>query len=161
MPLLRSHWKWNTIGPGARQIWIDAAISCVNPVRWQGRDDTHHPPFPSYKYLHVKRLVFLHSSSRWDNKNTKEQSLLYKWKQIYKITSLIDKYNKYFMHHNSGQLHLKQVCWQVTKKLRLGNFIFHKTTLTGIITMLRMRLYAVSMFKSRPPTEFTMTYIWV
>lgn len=115
------------------QIWIDAALSRVNPVRREGQDDAHHPPFPSYKYLRVKRLVFLHSSSRWDNKYTKEQSLLYKWKQIYKITSLIDKYNKYFMHHNSGQLHLKQVCWQVTKMLRLGNFIFHKTTLTGIL----------------------------
>lgn len=86
----------------------------------EAEGDTHHPPFPRYKY-------FLHSSSRWDNEHTKEQSLLYKWKQIYKITSLIDKYNKYFMHHNSGQLHLKQVCWQVTKKVApLATLFFRK-----------------------------------
>jgi len=38
------------------------------------------------------------------------------------------------MHHNSGQLHLKQVCWQVTKKVAPRQLcIFHKTTLTGIL----------------------------
>lgn len=32
------------------------------------------------------------------------------------------------MHHNSGQLHLKQVSWQITKLLPLGNFTFDKIT---------------------------------
>lgn len=124
MPHLLSHWKWNVVGSGAMQLWIDATMSCDNSLKWEGQGDTHHPPFPSYKYFHTEHLVFSHSFSRWDNKYTKEQTLLYKWKQIYKITSLIDKYNKYFMHHNSGQLHLKQVCWQVTKKLRLRATLF-------------------------------------
>lgn len=118
IPLLLSHWKWSEIGSSVTQIWIEAAISCV--TLWgerQAEGDTHHPPFPRYK-------CFLHSSSRWDDEHTKEQSLLYKWKQIYKITSLIDKYNKYFMHHNSGQLHLKQVCWQVTKKVAPSATLF-------------------------------------
>lgn len=28
------------------------------------------------------------------------------------------------MHHNSGQLHLKQTRWQITKFLPFGNFTF-------------------------------------
>lgn len=129
IPLLLSHWKWNKTGSSVMQIWTDTAISCV--TLWGKRvaeGNTHHPPFPHYKH-------FLHSSSRWDNEYTKEQSLLYKWKQIYKITSLIDKYNKYFMHHNSGQLHLKQVCWQVTKKLRPRQLYFSENHTDRHITM--------------------------
>lgn len=121
-----------TRSPDAMQIWI--ALFCANYLRGERKEEAHHPLFPSYRYLlYIKHSFSLNSSSRWDNKYTKEQNLLYKWKRIYKITSLIDKYNKYFMHHNSGQLHLKQVCWQVTKKLHLSNFKFHKTTLTGIL----------------------------
>lgn len=32
------------------------------------------------------------------------------------------------MHHNSGRLHLKQVNWQITKLLPLGNFTLDKIT---------------------------------
>lgn len=118
IPLLPSHWKCNETGSSVRQIWTDAAICCY-PVRWERQRVT-----PTTRPSHVIYKHFLHSSSRWDNEYTKEQSLPYKWKQIYKITSLIDKYNKYFMHHNSGQLHLKQVCWQVTKKVAPSATLF-------------------------------------